>query len=124
MATIGLDVVEAWISPKDLEPSQFRPFQNITCQSLDGTELVLDVRGINEWRNVHFASSVHIPLGYLRDRLNELPPDQKIVVHCASGGRSPIAVSILKQQGFDNVYEIAGGITDISLRCPTNVVTA
>jgi hydroxyacylglutathione hydrolase len=124
MATIGLDVVEAWISPKDLDPSGFRPFQTTTCQVLDGTEMVLDVRGINEYKTVHLASSVHIPLGYLRDRLNELPRDQKIVVHCASGGRSPIAVSILKQAGFENVYEIAGGIADISLRCPTNVVTA
>ena len=124
MATIGLDVIEAWISPKDLDSSKFRPFQNTTCQALDGTELVLDVRGINEWRNVHLASSLHIPLGYLRDRLSELPRDQKIVVHCASGGRSPIAVSILKQAGFENVFEIAGGIADISLRCPTSVVIA
>ena len=124
MATIGLDVVTAWISPNDLDPSGFRPFQTTTCQVLDGTEMVLDVRGINEYKNVHLASSVHIPLGYLRDRLSELPRDQKIVVHCASGGRSPIAVSILKQAGFENVFEISGGIADISLRCPTNVVTA
>ncbi|MBS1726873.1 MAG: MBL fold metallo-hydrolase [Armatimonadetes bacterium] len=124
MATIGLDVVAGWIDPVDLDASKFAPFEETTCQSLDGTEIVLDVRGINEWRNGHVNSSMHIPLGYLRERLNELPRDRKIVVHCASGGRSPIGVSILKQAGFEHVAEIAGGITDITLRCPTSVVTA
>ncbi len=124
MATIGLDVVAGWVDPIDLDPSKFSSFQETTCQNLDGSELVLDVRGINEWRNAHVTSSKHIPLGYLRERLGELPRDQKIVVHCASGGRSPIAVSILKQAGFENVAEIAGGIADISMRCPTSVITA
>ncbi|MEI7987296.1 MAG: rhodanese-like domain-containing protein, partial [Armatimonadota bacterium] len=124
MATIGLDVVSDWILADDLDQSRFETFVTTTCQELDGSEVVLDVRGINEWNNVHLASSLHIPLGYLRGRLNELPRDKKIVVHCASGGRSPIAVSILKQAGFENIAEIAGGITDISLRCPMNVVTA
>ncbi len=124
MATIGLDVVSDWILADDLDQSRFETFVTTTCQELDGSEVVLDVRGINEWNNVHLASSLHIPLGYLRGRLSELPRDKKIVVHCASGGRSPIAVSILKQAGFENIAEIAGGITDISLRCPMNVVTA
>lgn len=124
MATIGLDVVEAWISPSDLDQSKFTPFESTTCQELNGTELVLDVRGINEYNNVHLVSSRHIPLGYLKGRIDELPREQTIVVHCASGGRSPIAVSILKQAGFKQVVEIAGGIADISLRCPSNVVTA
>lgn len=124
MATIGLDVVSDWILADDLDQSRFESFVTTTCQELDESEVVLDVRGINEWNNVHLVSSLHIPLGYLRDRLNEIPRDKKIVVHCASGGRSPIAVSILKQAGFENIAEIAGGITDISLRCPMNVVTA
>lgn len=124
MATIGLDVVSGWIDPADLDQTKFTVFEQTSCQNLNGTELVLDVRGINEWRNAHLNSSKHIPLGYLRERLGELPKDQRIVVHCASGGRSPIAVSILKQAGFENIAEIAGGIEDISMRCPTSVTTA
>lgn len=124
IATIGLDVVSGWISPSLLDSNSFVPFEETTCQSLDGTELVLDVRGINEWQNVHLESSKHIPLGYLRERLNELPKDRKIVVHCASGGRSPIAMSILVSAGFENVAEIRGGINDILVRCPTAVASA
>jgi hydroxyacylglutathione hydrolase len=124
MATIGLDVVAGWIDPIDLDVSQFSALKQITCQDFDGSEFVLDVRGINEWKNVHLESSTHIPLGYLRERLGEVPKDSKVVVHCASGGRSPIAVSILKQAGFENVAEISGGIVDISARCPSSVVSA
>lgn len=124
MATIGLDVVSGWIAPQNLDQSKFAPYQLATCQNLEGNEVVLDVRGINEWKSVHLSSSHHIPLGYLRERLNELPRDQKIVVHCAAGGRSPIAMSILKQAGFTNVAEIAGGIADITSRCPALVATA
>jgi len=124
MATIGLDVVESWVSPKDLEPTDFAPFQNTICQELSGDDLVIDVRGINEYNTIRLTNSTHIPLGYLRDKLSELPRDRRIVVHCASGGRSPIAVSILKQAGFENVAEIAGGMSDIATRCPMNVATA
>ena len=124
MATIGLDVVAGWIDPVDLDKSLFTSFNQTTCANLDGSEFVLDVRGINEWLNAHLKSSKHIPLGYLREHLGELRKDQMVVVHCASGGRSPIAVSILKQAGFKNVKEISGGIVDISTRCPLSVVSA
>jgi hydroxyacylglutathione hydrolase len=121
MATIGLDVVTGWISPSQLDTESFTSFEETSCQSLDGSELILDVRGINEWQNVHLASSKHIPLGYLRDRLNELPRDRRIVVHCAAGGRSPIAMSLLKQAGFENIAEIRGGINEVLVRCPAAV---
>jgi hydroxyacylglutathione hydrolase len=114
MATIGLDVVSGWINPADLDPSRFTSFEQKTFPELDGSELVLDVRGINEWRSFHCDNAKHIPLGYLRQRLDELPRDQKIAVHCASGGRSPIAVSLLKQAGFEKVVEIPTGIAALA----------
>ena len=54
-----------------------------------------------------------IPLGQLPTRLAELPspsdgPD--IVVHCKSGVRSAKAVKILREQGFDRVQNLRGGI--------------
>jgi hydroxyacylglutathione hydrolase len=124
MATIGLDVVSGWVRPSNLDASRFSPMEQATCQGLTGTELVLDVRGINEWTVSHVAGAKHIPLGYLRERLSELPHDRKIVVHCAAGGRSPIAVSILRQAGFHHVAEIAGGLAEVAERCPALVTTA
>jgi glyoxylase-like metal-dependent hydrolase (beta-lactamase superfamily II) len=72
--------------------------------------LVLDVRGPKEWQNKHIPGSINIPLNHLAERLKELPRDRKIVVHCAGGYRSSIAASVLQQNKFGNLAELAGGI--------------
>ena len=51
-----------------------------------------------------------IPLGELEQRTAEIPRDKRILVHCKSGGRSARAVSLLRDQGFENVWNISGGI--------------
>ncbi len=117
MATIGLDIVSGWMSPSKLDPAGFRAFDKTACRDLVGTEVLLDIRGINEWRQLHRQDSIHIPLGDLLGRVEELPKDRKIVVYCAAGGRSPIAMSLLKRQGFEDVSEIVGGMEEISKNC-------
>ena len=54
--------------------------------------------------------AVLIPLGDLENRTTELPRDKRILVHCKSGGRSARAVSKLRDLGFDDVWNISGGI--------------
>jgi rhodanese-related sulfurtransferase len=53
--------------------------------------------------------ATHIPLGHLADRLDEVPRDRPLVVHCQTGNRSAIAVSVLQQHGFDNAMNLTGG---------------
>ena len=72
--------------------------------------LVLDVRAPKEVQAKRIESSVNIPLNHLEERLEELPRDRKIVVHCAGGYRSSVAASILQNRGFKNLAELAGGI--------------
>lgn len=74
--------------------------------------IILDVREDNEYREGHIINSLHIPVGYLRDRVKELEKykDQPIIVGCRSGQRSSQACSILKKHGFDKVYNLNGGI--------------
>lgn len=71
--------------------------------------LVLDVRGINEYREVHARDALHIPLGHLPERAAVLPRQRPIVIVCASGYRSHIAGSVLRALGFDNVWSYQGG---------------
>ena len=71
--------------------------------------LVLDVRAPREWSSDHMEGSVNLPLNHLTERLEELPRTRRVVVHCASGYRSSIAASILKQRGFIDVADLAGG---------------
>jgi len=72
--------------------------------------LVLDVRTPQEWRRSHIESSLNVPLNDLQHRMNELPRQGRILVHCAGGYRSSIAASLLQLQGFTDVVELAGGL--------------
>ena len=65
----------------------------------DGS-LILDVREPGEREGGIIPGSVSIPLGDLRRRLNELPKEKTILVHCASGQRSYNACRVLMQHGF------------------------
>jgi rhodanese-related sulfurtransferase len=65
-----------------------------------GKPLLLDVRRPDERAKGFIPGSIHIPLDEIRARLNELPRNQEIIVHCQSGQRSYFACRILSQHGF------------------------
>lgn len=71
--------------------------------------VLLDVRNPGEWASGHIDGSLNIPLTRLKERLGEIPRGGRVAVHCAGGYRSSIAASILQQQGFAGVLELAGG---------------
>lgn len=71
---------------------------------------ILDVRSANEWATGHIPGAMHIPLGYLTDRLASIPTDRPLIVQCQSGGRSAIAASLLSRAGRD-ATNLTGGIT-------------
>jgi hydroxyacylglutathione hydrolase len=71
--------------------------------------LVLDVRTESEWKGQHIESSVNIPLNHLEKRIQEVPQNRQVVVHCASGYRSSIAASLLEKHGTTNVMDLVGG---------------
>lgn len=74
--------------------------------------LLLDVRQRNEWVQSHIYGARHIEAGSLVNAIDTLPPkDQPIVVHCARGNRSTIALSILEQKGFRNLFALEDGFS-------------
>jgi hydroxyacylglutathione hydrolase len=75
------------------------------------TVTVVDVRSATEWAAGHIPGAIHIPLGYLNERLGEIPTGRPIVVQCQGGGRSSIAASVLEQAGRGDVANLSGGIT-------------
>ncbi|MGH9565072.1 MAG: molybdopterin-synthase adenylyltransferase MoeB [Candidatus Angelobacter sp.] len=70
---------------------------------------VLDVREPHEYQICNINGHL-IPLGDLPKRVNELDPNKEIVAHCRSGARSAKAADFLRQAGFRNVHNLAGGI--------------
>lgn len=80
--------------------------------------LLLDVRQPQEHAHVSIEGSKLIPLKELGQRIDEISAyqDQPIVVHCHHGGRSMQATLFLRQQGFTDVKNMAGGIDAWSLQ--------
>ncbi|MBK6744624.1 MAG: rhodanese-like domain-containing protein [Hydrogenophilales bacterium] len=74
--------------------------------------LILDVRENSEFADGHIAKAKHVPMGQLKTRLSELEKHKgkPIVAVCRSGNRSGHACGILKKAGFENVYNLAGGM--------------
>ena len=74
-----------------------------------GDDVLLDVREDDEWAAGHAPGAVHIPLGQLIARLDELPGDQPLAIVCRAGGRSAQATAYLHGQGRE-VRNVAGGM--------------
>jgi molybdopterin/thiamine biosynthesis adenylyltransferase/rhodanese-related sulfurtransferase len=71
---------------------------------------LLDVREPYEYKIANLDGYL-LPLGELQQRVGEVDRNQRIVVHCKMGGRSQQAAEFLKQAGYQNVENLAGGIT-------------
>ncbi|GAB4404142.1 MAG: MBL fold metallo-hydrolase [Microscillaceae bacterium] len=71
---------------------------------------ILDVRRPGEFETVHVQGATNYPLDYLLAHLDELDKKQLYYVQCAGGYRSMIAASLLKRQGFAQIFNLSGGI--------------
>ncbi|MBN1956073.1 MAG: MBL fold metallo-hydrolase [Anaerolineae bacterium] len=76
--------------------------------------VLVDVRSPLEFADSHIDGAVNIPAPDLRTRHAELDPARPTFLVCSSGNRSGLAASILKQHGFQEVYNVAGGMTGYS----------
>ena len=75
----------------------------------EGTYL-LDVREDDEWAAGHIEGSVHIPMSGLLARTGEVPKDRDVVVVCKVGARSAQVTAYLRQQGWETVRNLDGGM--------------
>ncbi len=93
------------ITPKELKQRQER-----------NEELfLLDVREPWERQAASIAESRHIPMADLAARVQELDPEQHIVVYCHHGVRSLSVTAWLRKQGYEKVQSMSGGIERWSL---------
>lgn len=76
---------------------------------------IIDVREEGEYARGHIKGAHLIPLSQLRDRISEIPKDQKVYLHCRTGQRSYNAVMALQNLGYDNVVNITGSFLGLSL---------
>ena len=72
--------------------------------------VLIDVREDWEYADGHIPGATLIPLGEVPNRLSEIPKDKTVVAVCRSGNRSGQATNFLRQQGFENVHNMQGGM--------------
>lgn len=122
LSSIGLDQVAGYFEPPTLDAwldlglpmqsYQMASPSQVARQIAQDEVVVVDVRGQSEWAEGHVPGATHIMLGYLPEQAALLPPDKPVVVHCATGGRSAIAASVLQAQGLPAVINLVGGMRD------------
>lgn len=118
LAMIGLDqcegvfapeAVDAWVRAHgpagriaDLSPDE------LDARRLTGTLEIVDVRNGAEFEAGHLPGAVNLPLGRLAERLGELPRGRTLAVHCQTGARTLVAMSLLRARGFDDLVHLTG----------------
>jgi rhodanese-related sulfurtransferase len=107
--------LDGGVQPLETRPHLVEHTERITALTLaeqltsDAPPVVLDVRTAKEWQDKHIEGSLSIPLQHLRERIDEVPRDRYLVVHCGSGYRSAIASSLLTQHGVVQFADLVGG---------------
>jgi len=92
------------VSPEELA-------EELADSAISDRLFILDVRTPREWSQTKIEGSVNIPLNQLRARIAEVPRGRRVIVQCASGYRSAIAASLMRQHGeFADLADLAGGI--------------
>ncbi len=76
---------------------------------------LLDVRNPDEHAQAALPGSINIPNTELRERMKEVPSGKPIVVYCGVGLRGYLAERILRQNGFEQVYNLSGGYKTYSI---------
>lgn len=109
---IGYDKIKGFVTPKDLvmyseqnvgelEKVDVRTFEGL--DDMDANSLLLDVRKASEFQERHIDGAMNIAHTRLLPKLEEVPKDRKIYVHCQAGGRSAVAAALLQREGHDVV---------------------
>ena len=105
---IGFDDVHTYVNVVDgtayqtIEP---RAFKQLNKDDIN----ILDVRTKKEWDEGHFDGAVYVHYGKLQQASIPFAKDEEIYVHCQSGVRSAIAMSILENEGYTNIINVNGG---------------
>lgn len=76
--------------------------------------IIIDVREAYEYEKGHIKGAINIPLSELRDRIDEIPKDKPVYLHCRTGQRSYNAALALQNLGFYNVTNITGSFLGVS----------
>jgi len=112
---IGLDRIVGWMEPSEIDSfggnlASIKQVDALAASALiDRKEVeVLDVRRMSEFLCGHLPGAINIPHTRLAARLDELPQNARLLVHCQSGVRSSVSSAYLQRMGYE-VVNMPGG---------------
>lgn len=70
---------------------------------------IIDARKASEYNSEHVIDAINAPLDFINDSMTKIDKNKTYYVHCASGYRSMVFISILKARGYDNLIDVTGG---------------
>ncbi|MGX6977687.1 FAD-dependent oxidoreductase [Vagococcus elongatus] len=82
---------------------------------IESNAFIIDGREPDEYEEGHMINAVNIPFSEFRNRLDEIPKDQPVYVHCLSSQRSYNMVKALQMRGFDNVFNLMGSFLGLCM---------
>ena len=71
--------------------------------------VIIDVRPSSAYQTSNIEGALSIPAAEIRGRLNEIPKDKKVILHCRRGYTSYVAARILSGYGYSDIYSFCGG---------------
>ncbi|MDX1639657.1 MAG: MBL fold metallo-hydrolase [Balneolaceae bacterium] len=111
LVRIGLDNIVGYITPADLAAFHDRGEQLERIDSINfketgklvatGEVALLDVRKASEYDEKHIEGAINIAHTRLLERLDDLPKDRTLLVHCLSGARASVSAALLEREGFE-----------------------
>lgn len=84
----------------------------VVAEKLKAGATVVDVRSEAEFRSGAYRGALNVPLQGLSQQLHRIPKDRPVIVYCASGARSAVAVRTLRKAGYADVSN-GGGLRDL-----------
>lgn len=109
--SIGVDNIAGYFTPEVLKYESDTIPQISPKEAYDKGYHILDVRSAAEWKEERMPNSQHLPMGYVLDEKDSIPDNKPVVVQCGGGVRSQVVISLLNNAGFQNLINLAGGIT-------------
>jgi glyoxylase-like metal-dependent hydrolase (beta-lactamase superfamily II)/rhodanese-related sulfurtransferase len=102
--------IDSWKDAKhDIDSINSISAEELAHVKEKGLTHILDVRKISEYNSEHIINSINAPLDTINDSMILINKEETYYVHCASGYRSMIFISILQARGYRNLIDVAGG---------------
>jgi hydroxyacylglutathione hydrolase len=119
---IGLDNVYGYIENVDIWSELGNTLEKAKVISIDEFDTlaknngiqIVDLRGVSEYNAGHVPKADNVFVGTLQENLDKISKEKTTVIYCQSGDRTTIGYSLLAKNGFKNILNYSGGMSEWS----------